>query len=133
MPAKAKTSSRKAAKRVSSGGKSPAAKKNAGRKPAVKKVAASQAAAKIRRPKATPSKEFPPLDLSSFPPQSASSFEKWICLACVSDVFVNQMKLAPKTAVREMKNYTPSIAELYVHDLVRPWFVNEPVNRACPY
>jgi hypothetical protein len=66
-----------------------------------------------------------PLDLSSFPAESITVLERWICLACVWDVFTRHLKLAPRTARAEIKRYTPSISELCAPTLTRPWF-NQP-------
>jgi hypothetical protein len=74
-----------------------------------------------------------PFDLSSFPPESIRTFEKWLCLACVADVFTRLLDLNPRTAHLEIRRYTPSIAELYAHTIARPWFVNEPRQEHCPY
>src|SRR5712692_3447767 len=108
----------------------PAAKKPAAKKPAsvAKKAVAKKAAAKAKT-----ATKIQPLDLSAFPPESISFLERWICLACVSEVFMRHLALAPRTAQREIKGYTPSIEELYASSLARPWFVNEPVQKACPY
>lgn len=73
------------------------------------------------------------LDLSAFPPESISVLEKWICLACVSDVFTRHMNLAPRTAHQAIKSYTPSISELYAPTAARPWFTNQPIQTFCPY
>jgi hypothetical protein len=74
-----------------------------------------------------------PLDLSLFPPESITVLEKWICLACVLDVFTRHVQLSPRTAHLEIKRYTPAIPELYAPTTVRPWFVNQPAQSICPY
>src|SRR5581483_5596787 len=66
---------------------------------------------KTTRPKTT--RQIAPLDLSVFPPESIAQVERWICLACVSDVFTRHLALAPRTANLEIRRYTPSIEELY--------------------
>jgi len=91
-----------------------------------KYLAAKPAAAKRDR-------EIPPLDVSTFPPESIIVFDKWICLACVSDVFTRHLDLAPRTAHLEIKRYTPTISELCAPTTVRPWFVNQPSQKYCPY
>src|SRR5580700_3859899 len=96
------------------------------------------------RPKKSPSRKraattpksankIQPLDLSSFPPESITVLERWICLACVSDVFTRHMDLAPRTAHLEIKRYTPSVPELYAATTARPWFINQPIQTFCPY
>lgn len=73
-----------------------------------------------------------PLDLSAFPPESITQSEKWICLACILDVFTRHMGLALKTAQLEIKRYTPTLQELYAPVPTRPFF--EPSDSgACPY
>jgi len=74
-----------------------------------------------------------PLDLSAFPPESLTVLERWICLACVADVFTRHLDLAPRTAHLEIKRYTPSVSELYAPSATRPWFSNQPVQKFCPY
>jgi hypothetical protein len=74
-----------------------------------------------------------PLDLSQFPLESITVLERWICLACVLDVFTRHLHLSPRTAHLEVKRYTPSISELYALTPVRPWFVNQPAQNFCPY
>jgi hypothetical protein len=77
--------------------------------------------------------EIPPLDVSIFPPESVVVFDKWICLACVSDVFMRHLDLAPRTAHLEIRRYTPTISELWAPATVRPWFANQPSQKYCPY
>jgi hypothetical protein len=74
-----------------------------------------------------------PLDLSALPPESVTQLEKWICLACVLDVFTRHMGLAPKTAHLEVKRYTPPVAELYASTMTRPYFAAESPKDPCPY
>jgi hypothetical protein len=74
-----------------------------------------------------------PLDLSSLPSESVRQAEKWICLACVLDVFTRHLGLAPKTAQLEIKRYTPAIAELYAETLTRPYFAPQSPKDPCPY
>ncbi len=91
----------------------------------------------VRKPpaatKAKPAAKAQPLDLSAFPPESITVVERWICLACVLDVFTRHLHLAPRTAHLEVRRYTPSIPELYAVASVRPWFANQPPQDFCPY
>jgi hypothetical protein len=91
----------------------------------------------VRKPPAAtkpkPAAKAQPLDLSAFPPESITVVERWICLACVLDVFTRHLHLAPRTAHLEVKRYTPSIPELYAVAPVRPWFANQPPQDFCPY
>ena len=52
------------------------------------------------------------LDLSKFPAESVTQMERGICLACVWEVFTRHLKLAPKTALGEIRRYTPPLEEL---------------------
>lgn len=74
-----------------------------------------------------------PLDMSAFPTESITQTEKWICLACILDVFTRHMGLALKTAHLEIKRYTPSLAELYASAPTRPFFEAADGNDPCPY
>jgi hypothetical protein len=103
--------------------KKAAPKKSAAKKPAKKAVA---------KPKPR-SRAIEPLDLSALPPEAVSRVEKWICLACVLDVFTRLMGLAPKTAHTEIRNYTPPPAELWADELTRPYFAKQDAKDPCPY
>jgi hypothetical protein len=81
----------------------------------------------------TPSTAIQPLDLSAFPPESLTQSEKWICLACILDVFTRHMGLALKTAHLEIKRYTPTLAELYAPAPTRPFFEATAGKDPCPY
>jgi hypothetical protein len=74
-----------------------------------------------------------PLDLTALPPESVTQLEKWICLACVLDVFTRHMGLAPRTAHLEIKRYTPPVAELYASSMTRPYFAGRSPKDPCPY
>src|SRR5437899_3991754 len=91
----------------------------------------TEATPKPKKPK--PAGKTQPLDLSAFPPESITVVERWICLACVLDVFTRHLHLAPRTAHLEVKRYTPSIRELYAVTPMRPWFANQPPQNFCPY
>jgi len=119
MPARRTQTVRKAAKK--------AVKKTS--KKTVGKVV-KKAPRKVARPRRP---AIQPLDLSSVPSESVSQTEKWICLACVLDVFTRHMGLAARTAHLEIKRYTPAIAELYAAKLTRPYFVPESPPAGCPY
>src|SRR5437879_6051079 len=101
--------------------------KTAARAPKKKTVArkVKPAAAKRKAIKATPktaSRAAAALDLSALPAEAVIKADKWICLACVLDVFTRLMGLAPKTAHLEIKRYTPPVAELYAPAMTRPYF-----------
>src|ERR1700722_7577310 len=72
------------------------------------------------------------VDLSAFPPESIISSERWLCVACVWQIFTRAMNLAPKTALAEMKRYTPSFEELTSAEAARPFFAAQD-KQPCPY
>jgi len=65
--------------------------------------------------------------------ENVAQLEKWICLACVLDVFTRHMGLAPRTAQLEIKRYAPSVQELYTPAITRPYFEARSVKDGCPY
>lgn len=74
-----------------------------------------------------------PLDLSAFPTESVVTVEKWLCLACVSDVFTRHLDLSPRTASLEIKRYTPSLTELHAPADTRPWSAIGLCRKPGPY
>ena len=107
------------------------AKPMKGAKPAPKKKSHDRKPSAATKPKHADKAQ--PLNLSHFPPESITVLERWICLACVLDVFTRHLNLTPRTAHLEVKRYMPSIPELYAPTTVRPWFVNQPPQNFCPY
>jgi hypothetical protein len=73
------------------------------------------------------------IDLSQFPPESVETFEKWVCLACVLDVFTRHLGLSNRTAFSEVMRYTPTVEELKTPEPVRPFFVPADPKDPCPY
>ena len=74
------------------------------------------------------------VDLSAFPPESVMSSERSLCVACVWQIFTKAMSLAPKTALAEMKRYTPSLEELTSAEPARPFFAAQDKDKPqCPY
>jgi hypothetical protein len=108
-------------------------KKTAAKKPGAKKSAPKPKAAK---PKARVPAVFL-VDLSAFPPESVISGERSLCVACVWQIFTRAMSLPPKTALSEMKRYTPTLEELTSEEAARPFFVTpEKIaqeKQPCPY
>src|SRR5579862_1025380 len=105
----------------------PKKKANSGERKVPKKAAA-------RRPKASPkATRVVRLDLSKFPAESVTQMERGICLACVWEVFTRHLKLAPKTALGEIRRYTPSLNELNAAALARPYVALEDQPEPCPY
>ena len=73
-----------------------------------------------------------PLDLSSFPAESITVLERWICLACVWDVFTRHLKLPPERRVLKSSVTRLQYPELSAPTLTRPWF-HRPAQNPCPY
>jgi hypothetical protein len=105
-------------------------------KTAKKAVARKKAVAKKTVAKTSKPAVFQ-VDLSAFPPESIESSERSLCVACVWQIFTRAMSLAPKTALAEIKRYTPSIEELTSAEAVRPFFLAQgnaaQDKQACPY
>src|SRR3984885_3386175 len=72
------------------------------------------------------------VDLSAFPPESVISSERSLCVACVWQIFTRAMNLAPKTALAEIKRYTPSFEEPTSGEATRPFFAPRE-KEPCPY
>src|ERR1041385_2118591 len=96
-----------------------------------KKVKAAAPARVTKKKPKTPAIEA--LDLSGLPGEAVTKAEKWICLACVLDVFTRLMGLAAKTAHLEIKRYTPPVSELWTPGMTRPYFAKEELKDPCPY
>jgi hypothetical protein len=74
-----------------------------------------------------------PLDLTQFPSEAVMRFDRWICLACVADVFTRHLGLAQRTAEAEIKRYTPTLDELRAEPATRPFFDATSADGRCPY
>ncbi len=73
------------------------------------------------------------IDLSDFPPGTVTEFTTLVCLACIFDIFTQQLGLAPRTAFSEIKRHTPTIDELTSRSAMRPYFDSEEKHPHCPY
>jgi hypothetical protein len=73
------------------------------------------------------------LDLSAFPPGSVTEYSTLVCLACVFDIFTNQLGLAPRTAYSEIRKYSATINELTAPKASRPFFDSDDKKAHCPY
>lgn len=96
-------------------------------KGAVRKAAQGKAVPKTRS-----AKKAEPLDLSMFPAESVTQENRRVCLACVLDVMTRQLGLTLRTAHTHIKQYVPSLEELRVRVLSRP-FLQGDDNEACQY
>lgn len=112
--------------------KSPAAGKPRGAAAAVKRAAA-RAPGRSAGTRSAAKKIAAPLDLSAFPPESISQFERWICLACVADVFTRYMGMPARKAQLEIKRHMPTLAELHADPSGRPFFPPGTPAQICPY
>jgi hypothetical protein len=102
------------------------------KKAVVKKTIAKKSARKNNPPKKAKPSVFR-VDLSAFPLESVVSSERSLCVACVWQLFTHAMSLAPKTALAEMKRYTPSFEELTSAEPMRPFFAAQDDKQPCPY
>ena len=73
------------------------------------------------------------LDLSEFPRGSVTEFTTLVCLACIFDIFTQQLGLAPRTAFSEIKRHTPTVEELTSRHTMRPYFDSDEKRPHCPY
>lgn len=73
------------------------------------------------------------LDLSVFPSGSVTEYSTLVCLACVFDIFTNQLGFAPRTAYSEIRKYSPTIAELTAPKASPPFFDSDDKQARCPY
>ena len=73
------------------------------------------------------------LDFEEFPPGMVTEYSTLVCLACIFDIFTNQLRMALRRAYSEIKNYSPSVNELTNPKAVRPFFDTNEKNPRCPY
>ena len=107
-------------------------------KPAVKKAGAkTPAKVKALAPKPKPKPKMvrggAELDFSAFSPEALLHEHRWICLACVLDVFTRQLGLAPATAQSQIRRYTPSAHELTAETPTRPYLGAAAGKHPCPW
>ena len=113
-------------KRIGKPAKKVVAKKMLAKKTPAKKILAKKTPAKASKPAVFR------VDLSAFPPESVTWTERSLCVACVWQIFTRAMNLAPKTALSEMKRYSPSFEELTSAEAARPFFAAQD-KQPCPY
>jgi hypothetical protein len=78
-------------------------------------------------------KKLTELDFSEFPPGTITEYSTLVCLACIFDIFTEQIGLAPRSAYSEIKRYSPTVEELTSPKAVRPFFDSEEKHARCPY
>jgi hypothetical protein len=71
------------------------------------------------------------LDFAAFPAESIVRQQRWLCLACVLDLFTRHLGLTAQKAQLEMRRYLPSREEVAAHSCARPYFAAG--APACPY
>jgi hypothetical protein len=74
----------------------------------------------------------PEFDLSAFPPGTATLSTRYVCLACIFDIFTKQLKMAPKSAYTAVRGHEPGVEELTAEP-ARPYFESDEKNPRCPY
>ncbi|MFN2482214.1 MAG: hypothetical protein ABR554_12225 [Pyrinomonadaceae bacterium] len=95
------------------------------------KVVAKKPKAQAKKPEATAkSRE---IDLSEFPTGALTTHTRLVCLACIFDLFTEQLGLAPRTAYSEIKRHAPSVEELTSGAPARPYFDSEEKHPRCPH
>lgn len=60
-------------------------------------------------------------------------YQRYVCLACIFDLFTKRLKMAARTAYTAVRNHTPSIEELTGTEPVRPYFDSTDKFPRCPY
>ena len=73
------------------------------------------------------------IEFSDFPPGTVTDYTTLVCLACIFDIFTQQIGLAPRSAYSEIKRYSPTVEELTSRKAVRPFFDSEEKHPRCPY
>ena len=72
-------------------------------------------------------------DFSAFPPGTVTHHARLVCLACIFDLFTEQLGLAPRTAYSEIKRHAPTPAELTAAEPARPYFDSDEKHPRCPF
>ena len=72
-------------------------------------------------------------DFGAFPPGTVIEYSALICLACIFDLFTEQLGLAPRTAATEIRRHAPTVEELTAREHARPYFWSDERHPRCPY
>lgn len=75
----------------------------------------------------------PDITFDSLPRSAVSETTLNACLKCAFDLFTKQLKLAPRTALSELKKHTPEITDFTGASTARPHFFSSPEIKKCPY
>lgn len=73
------------------------------------------------------------LELGGFPPGTVKRWRRYVCLACIFDIFTKQLKMAPRTAYTAVRGHTPSVEELTGANVTRPYLESEEKHPHCPH
>lgn len=73
------------------------------------------------------------LELSGLPQGAVRRYRRFLCLACIFDIYTGQLGLGPRTAYTQVKGHIPSPLELTAPDASRPYFDSGEKNPRCPY
>lgn len=73
------------------------------------------------------------LTVPVFPAGALKVTHRYVCLACIFEIFTKQLKIAPRTAYASVRAHTPSVEELTGPQVLRPYFDSEDKHPHCPY
>jgi hypothetical protein len=73
------------------------------------------------------------LDLSGFPPGAVKRSHRYVCLACIFDIFTGQLNMAPRTAYTAVRGHTPGVEELTGAKVMRPYLDSVEKHPHCPH
>ena len=73
------------------------------------------------------------LDFTRIPRSALSSTTVIICLKCAFDFFTKQLKLAPRTALIQLRKHSPEETDLTGASTSRPHFIPDEAIKKCPY
>jgi hypothetical protein len=73
------------------------------------------------------------LNFAGFPPEALLHETRWLCLACVLDVFTRQLGMAAVTAQSQIRHYAPAVAELTAPTPARPYLGPEASHAPCQW
>jgi hypothetical protein len=107
-------------------------------KSAKKKAAPKQKAPAAKKTSATPAvrKKAKPGDIEiaeMFPHELLREQSRWICLACILDVFTRHMGMTAVAAMKLIRNHKPGVEELTATDSTRPYFPGPTPEGTCPH
>jgi hypothetical protein len=76
----------------------------------------------------------PEISFDSLPSSAVSETRLKICLKCAFDIFIKQLKVAPRTAYLELKKHVPELSDFSGASTARPHFFDDEGELTnCPY